>query len=611
MSRVAQKVEEAQALIAAGRPAEALASLQRVAGAKTRDPMLLSALCFAANSASEFGKAEFYAKQLVDLLPQHSDAYANLALVQARLQKRAEACKTYAKALALDPFNDNVRTGFANLLVEAGEPTAALSICAAAPHKLAHEQLALTHAGALGALARCEEAVALLDASLAKFQNPFTRSQFATLRCAMLQNVATATPALVAHAHALVGQSIAATLGPVATPLAPARDADKRPLRLAVLSPDLRTHSVAFFAEPILRHLNKSHFELHALSNHPIEDAMSARLRTLCASWTPVHQLPDATLIEVLRQQRFDIVLDLTGLAGHHRLRVLAARVAPLQVTYCGYPDTTGIPNVDYRIVDDRTDPTTPLGGLSFDERCSERLYRLPECFLCYAPPADAPEPGFDAHADPSHSHGVVFASFNTARKISPQCASLWAKVLLAVPHSALLLKSKEFGEKGMVERVRSMFEAAGGPQSDLVHRVHAVASVPSLADHLAMYRKVHIGLDTYPYHGTTTTCEAMWMGVPVITLAGDRHVSRVGASLLHQAGLDDLITSSEGAFVDAAERLASDQARLTSLRDPATGLRSRLRASPLCDQPAMGKRFGDALLTMWRETCARSIARV
>jgi predicted O-linked N-acetylglucosamine transferase (SPINDLY family) len=604
MSRIAQKVEEAQALVAAGRPADALALLQRVAGARTRDPMLLSALCFAASSAQELAKAEFYAKQLVDLMPQHSDAYANLALIQGRLSKRAEACKTYAKALALDPFNDNVRTGFANLLLEAGEPTSALAICAAAPHKLSHEQLTLTHAGCLAALARCEEAVTLLDAGLEKFPNPFTRSQLAVLRCAMLQNVAAATPALVADAHALVGQTITETLGPVATPLSPAHDPDKRPLRLAILSPDLRTHSVAFFAEPILRHLDKSRFELHALSNHPVEDATSARLRALCASWTPVHQLPDAALIEHLRQQRFDILLDLTGLAGHHRLRVLAARVAPLQITYCGYPDTTGVPNVDFRIVDHHTDPTTPMGGLSFDQRCAERLYRLPDCFLCYAPPAEAPEPSFESAPDVSSTHPIVFASFNTARKISPQCAALWARVLEAVPGSALLLKSKEFAEKGMIDRVRSMFEAAASPQSNLIHRVHVVASVPCLADHLAMYRKVHIALDTFPYHGTTTTCEAMWMGVPVITLAGDRHVSRVGASLLHQAGLDDLITTSDQAFVAAAARLAADRARMIALRDPATGLRATLRASPLCDQPSMGRRFGDALLDMWRTTC-------
>lgn len=608
MSRVAQKVEEAQALVAAGRPADALTLLQRVAGAQTRDPMLLSALCFAANSAMEYGKAEFYAKQLVALVPQHSDAYANLALVQARLSKRVDACKTYAKALSLDPFNDNVRTGFANLLLEAGEPTSALSICAAAPHKLANEQLVLTHASCLGALARCEEAVTLLDDALAKFQHPYARSQLAVLRCAMLQNVSMATPKLVAEAHSLVGQSIAATIGPVTTPLIAPQDPEKRPLRVGVLSPDLRTHSVAFFVEPILRHLDKSRFEVHALSNHPVEDATSARLRASCASWTPVHHIPDNALVDLLRRQQFDIMLDLTGLAGHHRLRVLAARVAPLQVTYCGYPDTTGIRQVDYRIVDNRTDPNVPLGGMSFDDRCAERLYRLPECFLCYSPPDAAPEPAFDTMPDPSHPQGVVFGSFNTARKISPQCVSLWASVLQAVPNSALLLKSKEFGEKGMVERIRSMFEGESGSQSDLIHRVHVVASVPSLSDHLAMYRKVHIGLDTYPYHGTTTTCEALWMGVPVISLAGDRHVSRVSASLLHQAGLDDLVTTSEQAFVEAATRLAADRGRLIALRDPASGLRHRLRTSALCDQPGMGHRFGDALVAMWRDTCRRGV---
>ncbi len=609
MNRIEQKVQEAQGLIQSGKPVEALALLQRVAGASTRDTMLLSALTMAASAAQELPKAEFYAKQLLALMPQHSGVYANLALILSRMgqARQKEAAGAYAKGLELDPFNDNLRTGFANMLMESGQPSAALAICHAAPHRLSDEQLTLTHAGSLAAVARCDEAAILLEQALEKFTNPFTRMQLAILRCAMVLNMDSASAMDTSAAHSFAGRTVLATVRSFAKPSVRRTDSGKRPLRVGVLSPDLRTHSVAFFTEPVLRHLDRDTFELHALHNSPVEDGLSARLRTLCKTWTQVHMYPDDTLVDLLRQQKFDIMLDLTGMAGHHRLRVLAARVAPLQVTYCGYPDTTGLPSVDYRVVDECTDPSTTTNGMiasnspKFDDRCMERLWRLPGCFLCYGPPAEAPAPSMEPTFDVNGQGGIVFGSFNTARKISPRCVALWASVLKAVDHSALLLKSKEFADKGLMERVRGMFD-----HYNMADRVHMLASTPTLAEHLGLYRRVHIGLDTFPYHGTTTTCEAMWMGVPVITLVDDRHVSRVGVSLLHQAGLDDLVARNDDEFVAIAKKLAMDRGRLAALRDGERGLRERLRTSALCDGAGMGRRFGDALLGMWKEQCER-----
>lgn len=619
MSRLQSKIDESLALVHAGRASEAMNQLQRLFQQAPRDVGVLSAMMYACRATSDFGKAEFYAKQLVALMPQHPDAHANLGLVLAQLgeRKRADAVAAYQKSLALAPVNDNARVGLANLLLEAGKPAEALGVCEAArelsPNSPPHAQLTISHASALLAMVRSDEALGILNAA-AQF-HPY-ETQLHILRCAAMHSSVVPTPADVAKAHGDVGKAIQATLPAVSAIEHRAQTA--KPVKVGILSPDLRTHSVGFFAEPLLEHLDKSRFELHAFHNSPpaAEDGFSRRLKGHFRSWTNVSSQPDDVLLQSLRVQGLDALIDLTGLAGHHRLRLLAARAAVKQFTYCGYPDTTGVPNVDFRIVDSLTDPSSDTDGArslresgqpDFDQRCSERLIRIDPCFLCYKPPKDAPEPLMATEPRSGFDSGVCFASFNTVRKLNPFCVELWSKVLKAVPGSRLVLKSRELQDGAMVASLGAMFD-----KHDVVDRVEFLRPTKSIAEHLALYSRVHVALDTFPYHGTTTTCEALWMGVPVVTLAGDRHASRVGVSLLTNAcrstmesaglsasdtseySLEDLIAASPEQFVELAARLARDVERLKMLR---SGLRPVMQSSVLCDAKALAGRFGEALI--------------
>jgi predicted O-linked N-acetylglucosamine transferase (SPINDLY family) len=298
--------------------------------------------------------------------------------------------------------------------------------------------------------------------------------------------------------------------------------------------------------------------------------------------------MPHATVEALVRRRGIDVLLELGGHSGEPRLLALAGKPAPVIVTAIGYPNTTGLPAVDWRVVDAITDPP------GSERLCTERLLRLDPCFLCYTPPEHAPEPAMPAADAP-----VTFGSFNNAAKIGPASIALWARVLQAVPGSRLLLKSQTLSDATGRARIERRFAEAGVDAS----RLELIAYSKTREEHLALYGRVHVALDTTPYNGTTTTCEALWMGVPVVATLGDRHAARVSASLLHAAGHPELVATDADAFVALAAKLAQDRARLTTLR---SGLRDTLRASPLCDAPAYAARFHDAIRACWRQWCAR-----
>jgi predicted O-linked N-acetylglucosamine transferase (SPINDLY family) len=252
--------------------------------------------------------------------------------------------------------------------------------------------------------------------------------------------------------------------------------------------------------------------------------------------------------------------------------------------TYCGYPNTTGSSRVGWRIIDRHTDPT---GAEAF---ATERLLRLDPCFLCYRPEADAP----DVAPLPAERKGhITFGSFNAQRKFNTRVGDLWRRVLERVPNSRLAIKSINFTEPASLAFARQQLQSFGLP----IDRIDVLPAPHSAREHLAQYAQVDIALDTYPYHGTTTTCESLWMGVPVVTLAGHTHAARVGVSLLANTGLHDWIAHTPDDYVSIAARAAADTAGLAALR---SSLRQRLLASPLCDQPAFARRFESALRTMW-----------
>ncbi|MEI8397377.1 MAG: tetratricopeptide repeat protein, partial [Rhodospirillaceae bacterium] len=361
-----------------------------------------------------------------------------------------------------------------------------------------------------------------------------------------------------------------------------------RRLRLGYVSPDFRLHSVAMFLLPLLDHHNRDRFEIFAYSNVDKPDVITEQVRTSVDHWRGIQDMPDEAVVRQVRDDGIDVLIDLAGHTARNRLGVFAHRPAPVQISWLGYPATTGLAVIDARFTDAVADP---VGAADLCH--SERLIRLDGGFLCYRPLSPAPAP----ELPPCLAQGfVTFGSFNTLNKVSASTAALWARVLRAIPGSRLLLKTAPLADATVRNRVCAMFAAHGIPSD----RLQLLPRIPNHNGHLAAYGRIDIALDPTPYNGTTTSCEAMWMGVPVLTLAGDRHAARVGASLLTAAGLTDWIATDEDDFVHRATSLAADPEHLVSTRQ---SLRSGLQSSSLCKGPAFAREFERQCFQLIEET--------
>ena len=365
----------------------------------------------------------------------------------------------------------------------------------------------------------------------------------------------------------------------------------ERPLRVGYVSPDFHEHSVRYFIEPILAHHDPVAVETYCYANLAVPDSHSERIRRYCRQWRNIYGKSDEQAVEMIRRDGIDILVDLAGHTGDNRLLLFARKPAPVQVTYLGYPNTTGLRQIDYRLTDDMADPP---GQEAFH---TESLVRLPHGFLCYQPPSEAP--AVDPPPVVRQGH-VTYGSFNAPHKINQAVIDLWGAILRQAPGSRLLIKNKTMSDAPTRERLLSLFQDRGvGPD-----RIEFVGWIDATSHHLALYNGVDIALDTFPYNGTTTTCEALWMGVPVVALAGDRHMARVGMSLLTQAGLPELIAADESGYVRIATQLAADTDRLVRLRGE---LRDRIVRSPLCDGAGFTRALEATYRTMWRDWIARN----
>jgi predicted O-linked N-acetylglucosamine transferase (SPINDLY family) len=371
------------------------------------------------------------------------------------------------------------------------------------------------------------------------------------------------------------------------------RSAGRR-LKIGYVSPDFRLHSVAHFLEPLLRNHDRNEVEVFCYAEVSCPDAVTSRFKELADHWFTTVGMSNEALAQGIRQHGIDILVDLAGHTGKNRLPVFARKPAPVQVTWLGYPNTTGLEAMDYRLVDAVTDPEGDA-----DAFASETLVRLSGGFLCYGARDNAPAPA----TTPCLATGfVTFGSFNNPAKLSGATLDVWARLLTRLPTARLLLKGKPFAEAA----TRAIYLDRLAERGIAADRIELVGWLPE-REHFALYDRVDVALDPFPYNGTTTTCEALWMGVPVVTLRGDRHAGRVGASLLTQIGLSDLIADSTEAYVETAVALTSDPARLCELRQ---SLRPRMAASPLCDAPAFARKIEAAYRTMWQRWCETPVPR-
>ncbi len=579
---LALKLQQAHDLLAANKAEQALAILQRLLPKAAGNPDVTMLMAMVTLRLGRLEQAEHWARQAVTGAGATAMNFTNLALVLIARKKRAEAAEALEHALAGDAGCMEAWLAKANLLLDERRTADMLRACEEAMKHGSHAQLCVSYGSALSGLGETERAVAFLDEAVARFPGEV---MLRGLRAMAMVGMWGAQPGAVLAAHKEYGAVVEQIRPRWKARYQPSKDPEKK-LRVALLSPDLRRHSVAFFIEPLLEHYDRTRMEIVCYSTNRTFDEVSARLKGHAALWRDVSNKIEVQIGDLMSEDRIDIAIDLAGHTDGNSLLAFGLRVAPVQATYCGYPATTGLPQMDWRIVDSLTDPP------GSESHATEKLLRLDPCFLCYRPPEGAPEPSRREGAG-----GVVFGSFNATRKHNAQTAGLWARVLKAVPRSRLVLKSQDLVEEDVRAMVLARFAAHG-----VSDRVTVLEPPTSLREHLALYGGIDVALDPLPYHGTTTTCEALWMGVPVVTMPTTMHAGRVGVSLLTNVGAPELIARDEDDYVRVATDLAGDAARLSQYR---TDLRGMMQRSPLLDRPGFARRMEAGLREMWRAYCA------
>lgn len=561
------------------RPDEAAALYRRALALDPKHAETCNNLGIALAEQGRVDEALRYFERALELDPEYADADANLGTLYRTLKRPPEAINQFRKALARQPDHAMARAGLAFVLLDTGQFGEALAIL----EPLVREQPAfydgqMVLAYAFNQQARTEEALAALRRAQA-LQPDSTAALSNFLFAALYSDQHDA--ATITQWH----RETAARIETLAGPRFPSRriEGSGRPLRVGYLSPDLRSHPVAYFLEPILTHHRPDRVEAVCYSTTAVADATSARLRGLAHAWRDCFGWSDERLGRRIQEDGIDLLVELAGHTAQNRMALLARRPAPVQALYLGYPCTSGLTAIDYLIGDRWVSPPDKA------HLYSERVVALDICFLCFQPHADAPPV---APAPVLENGYITFGCFNNLAKVSPTSIALWAEILKQIPHARLALKALSLNDPGTCERFWALFEAQGIDRG----RIDLLPPSTPIARFLAEYRRIDIGLDPFPYHGGTTTCEALWMGVPVITLAGEHFYSRMGLSILENLGLQECIVGTPQGYVARAVELAADPQRLGELR---AQLRERMRASPLCDGPGFVQRLEALYRTM------------
>jgi protein O-GlcNAc transferase len=520
-------------------------------------------------------------RDAIRIMPEYADAHYNLGSALFNQQKYVEAVAAWRQTIRIKPDYPEALANLGSGLRELGKLDEAISasreaIRVSPDHAAAHSSLGAT----LADQAKFDDAFAAYQEAI-RLKPDYFEASSALLACMNYSERVSPTALFEAHRswHERHGR-------PAQRPLAYANDGNAgRRLKVGYVSPDFRGHSVAQFLEPLLRNHDRNEIEVFCYAEVSAPDAWTKRFEGLADHWVVTVEMSDDALAERIRRDGIDILVDLAGHTSKNRLMVFARKPAPIQVTWLGYPNSTGLEAIDCRLIDAVTDPHGEADALA-----SETLVRLPECFLCYGGSDDAPV----STPAPCVATGfVTFGSFNNPAKVSAATLDAWAKLLTRLPHARLLLKGKPFADAS----TRALYLDRLAERGVAAARVELMAQLPDSRAHLALYSRIDIALDPFPYNGTTTTCEALWMGVPVVALRGDRHAGRVGASLLTQIGMGELIADSVEAYVEIAAALAGDPARLDELRH---SLRPRMAASPLCDVTGFARKIEHAYRTMW-----------
>jgi predicted O-linked N-acetylglucosamine transferase (SPINDLY family) len=607
-----------QALVSLGRFDDAETWFRRAADLAPDDARAHYNLAAVLQAQSRWEEAAGRYQAALQRNPEHFEAHNNLGTVLQKLGATDEAEQHYRRALGIDPNSVAALNNLGALLVECdcnagsvadvhapsdaratsagGHVALGVGLLEAAP---ADEALGLFRraieldpdsAAAHNNLGICWKAGGQLDRAIESFRTairlqPDSSEFHGNLLYALNYHPDYDPPAVFAE-HRAWGRKHADPLTAPCLPHANDRAPDRR-LRIGYVSGQFASHAVSFFTEPILASHDRERLEVYCYSNVARADGVTHRLRRYAERWREIQALDDDQAADLVRQDQIDILVDLAGHIGENRLLVFARKPAPIQVTYIGYQNTTGMAAMDYRLTDEWADPR----GVT-DAFYTEKLVRLPRCFFCYQPSADAPA----VNSLPALANRfVTFGSLNNLAKITPRVLAAWAAVLRAVPKSRLVLLTN------VTQEIRDYVKQAFDAERIDAARIELCRRRPRRA-YLDLISQVDIALDPFPMNGHTTTCDALWQGVPVVTLAGRTYASRFGSSAHVNLGLRELIARSPEEYVEIASRLAGDVERLGELR---AGLRERIAASPLLDFAGFTRNLEAAYRQMWVAWCA------
>lgn len=532
-----------------GRPAEAVAAFHQALACQPRLAAVQANLAGALNDLGNHAAAEAACRLALEIDPQLPVAWGNLGNALAGLQRTEEAQAACRKALELDPSLPEPHTVLAGLLVASG---------------------------------RIDEALAEYGRAIEA--NPLDlEARSSRLFC--LNYSPDATPAQVLAAAREYDEVASRRAIPFTSwDCTPERE---RKLRIGLVSGDFRRHPVGYLLRGPLRELDREAFEVVAYSNHAWRDEVTEELRSRCAAWHEVAGLGDAALARQVHDERIDILVDLAGHTNHGRLPLFAWKPAPVQASWLGYFATTGLRAIDWRIGDPWVTPAHE------EDQFTERIWRLPGTCFSFSPPPEAPP----VAPPPCLANGfVTYGCFNNLAKLNDRVVEAWSRLLLADPSARLFLKAKPLADAAMRSGLEARFARHGIAPQRLLLEGHSARG-----DYLASYGRVDIGLDPFPYSGGMTTAESLWMGVPVVTLRGERYIAHQGESQLHAAGLAEWIAADLQAYVGIALAAAAAPDRLAATR---ATLREKAGRSPLFDAPRQARQVEAAWRGLWSHWC-------
>ncbi|OYQ31483.1 hypothetical protein CHU95_20250 [Niveispirillum lacus] len=568
---------------------EAVACYQRAITAMPEDASIYNNLTCVLTDLGRDGQAAKVAMIAIALRPDYAEAWFNLGNILRNLRGMEQARHAYRRALRIRPDMAEAWSNLGDIHKSEGDLTHALECYRTAMRLQPQMPQPYVNLGeVLKEQGRVTDAITLLQHAMEQHPNlPLMHSNLLFA----LHYSPHVPPEVIFRAHKHWGERHADPVTSNPPPVFTNSREPNRRLRIGYVSPDFCGHAVSCFLEPLLRGHERSQVEIFCYPISKRQDAVTDRFRAITGHWFSLTDLTDAQAAERIRADQIDILVDVAGHTCDCRPLIFAHRAAPVQVSWLGYPDGTGMKTMDYRLTDAIADPP----GVT-DRWHLETLVRLDNGFLCFRPSLDTAPAG----ELPARRNGfVTFGSFNNNSKVTPEVVALWSRLLLRVPRSRLILKSKPFADPTTQTRYQSLFHANG----IATDRIDLLPQIADQGDHLRAYDRIDIALDPFPYNGTTTSCEALWMGVPVVTLLGTHHVARVTASLLHRIGLDDLVADSPETYLQIAIGLAADLDRLATLRHT---LRPRMQSSPLRDTYGFAAQVEAAYRRMWKDWVSR-----